>query len=263
METNYTVPMDDTERERYSRHLLLPPIGEAGQERLLAARVLIVGAGGLGSPVAMYLASSGVGHLVIADFDHVDLSNLQRQILHRTADIGRDKVASAKDTLAALNPGVTVTPLAWAPEDDELDEEVKRADVVVDACDNFETRFTLNRLSVANRTPLVSAAALRFEGQVSVFDPRSPDNPCYRCLYSDSSTEGEACSQVGVMAPLLGIMGSIQAVETMKLIVGMGETLAGRVMMVDAMTMETRTLRLRKDSRCPVCSSAAAEAAAG
>ncbi len=252
--------MNEEQRERYSRHLLLPPIGEAGQERLLAARVLIIGAGGLGSPVAMYLASAGVGHLVIADFDHVDLSNLQRQILHRTADLGRDKVASARDTLAALNPGVTVTPLNWAPDDDELDEEVRQADVVVDACDNFETRFTLNRLCVANRTPLVSGAAVRFEGQVSVFDPRQADSPCYRCLYSDTSTEGEACSQVGVMAPLLGIIGSIQAVEAMKLIIGTGEPLTGRVMMVDALTMEWRTLRLRKDSRCPVCGIASEDA---
>jgi len=245
--------MDPTQRERYSRHLLLPPIGESGQQRLLAARVFILGAGGLGSPAAMYLASAGVGHLAIADFDHVDLSNLQRQILHRTADLGRDKVASARDTIAALNPDVEVTALAYAPEDDELDEQVRLADVVVDACDNFESRFTLNRLCVANATPLVSAAAVRFEGQVSVFDPRDPQAPCYRCLYADDSGEGEACSQVGVLAPLLGIIGSVQAVETIKLIAGIGETLAGRVLMLDALSMEWRTLKLRKDPACPVC----------
>ena len=245
--------MNDEQRERYSRHLLLAPIGESGQERLLGARVFILGAGGLGSPLTMYLASAGVGHLAIADFDHVDLSNLQRQILHRTADLGRDKTASARDTIKALNPDVTVTTLNWAPEDDELDEQVDLADVVVDCSDNFETRFTLNRLSVARRTPLVSAAAIRFEGQVSVFDPRDGNSPCYRCLYSDESTEGEACSQVGVLAPLLGLIGSIQAVETIKLIVGTGESLTGRVVMVDALTMDWRALRLRKDPNCPVC----------
>jgi len=245
--------MDDTQRERYSRHLLLPPIGEAGQERLLAARVFILGAGGLGSPAAMYLAASGVGHLVLADFDHVDLSNLQRQILHRTADLGRDKVASARDTLHALNPGIEITPLALAPDEDELDEQARLADVVVDACDNFESRFELNRACVRHRTPLVSAAAVRFEAQVSVFDSRDPAAPCYRCLYSDASTEGEACSQVGVLAPLLGVVGSVQAVETLKLIVGMGESLAGRVVMFDALTLEWRTLKLRKDPACPVC----------
>ena len=256
--------MTPEQRERYSRHVLLPPVGEAGQERLLAARVFVIGAGGLGSPVAMYLAASGIGHLVIADFDHVDLSNLQRQILHRTADVGRDKVASAKDTIAALNPDVTVTPLNWAPEDDELDEQVRLADVVVDACDNFETRFEVNRICVAKARPLVSAAAIRFEGQVSVFDARDPDSPCYRCLYSDTSTEGEACSRVGVLAPLLGCIGSVQAVETLKLIVGMGEGLAGRVLMLDALSMEWRSLKLRKDPACPVCSGGArARQAAG
>jgi molybdopterin-synthase adenylyltransferase len=252
--------MDASERERYSRHLLLPPIGEAGQERLLAARVFILGAGGLGSPLAMYLASAGIGHLVIADFDHVDLSNLQRQILHGTPDLGLDKVESARATIARLNPGVRVTAMNWAPEDAELDEQVRLADVVVDACDNFETRFALNRSCTAARTPLVSGAALRFEGQVSVFDPRRTDSPCYRCLYSDSSAEGEACSQVGVLAPLLGIIGSIQAVETIKLIVGIGETLVGRVVVLDALSMEWRALKLRKDPACPVCSPASLHA---
>ncbi len=253
--------MTPEQRERYSRHMLLPSIGEDGQRRLLAAHVLIIGAGGLGSPAAMYLASSGIGHITIADFDHVDLSNLQRQLLHRTDDLGRDKVDSARATLNALNPDVTVTPLNWAPDDDELAEHVTRSDVVVDACDNFETRFTLNRLCVAARTPLVSAAAVRFEGQVSVFDARRSDSPCYRCLYNDASTEGEACSQVGVLAPLLGIIGSVQAAETIKLIVGVGESLVGRVLMFDAFTMDWRSLKLRRDAGCPVCSTAAARSA--
>jgi adenylyltransferase/sulfurtransferase len=255
--------MDAQQRERYSRHLLLPPIGEEGQERLLAARVFVLGAGGLGSPAAMYLAASGVGHLVIADFDHVDLSNLQRQILHRTADLGRDKVASARDTLVALNPGVTVTPLPFAPDAEDLDQQVRLADVVVDASDNFESRFELNRLCVRHATPLVSAAAVRFEAQVSVFDARDPQAPCYRCLYADDSGAGEACSQVGVLAPLLGIAGSIQAAEALKLIVGTGQSLAGRVLVLDALSMEWRSLRLRKDPRCPVCGGHAPRRAAG
>jgi adenylyltransferase/sulfurtransferase len=245
--------MNDEQQQRYSRHVLLPQIGVQGQERLLAARVFILGAGGLGSPVTMYLASAGVGHLVLADFDHVDLSNLQRQILHGVADLGTDKVSSARDTIAALNPGITVTTLNRAPDDDELDEQIGLADVVVDACDNFETRFSLNRFCVKHATPLVSAAAVRFEGQISVFDSRDSNSPCYRCLYSDDSSEGEACSQVGVLAPLLGIIGSTQAVEVIKLIVGIGESLAGRVMMLDALGMEWRTLKLRKDPACPVC----------
>jgi molybdopterin/thiamine biosynthesis adenylyltransferase len=245
--------MNDEQQQRYSRHVLLPQIGVQGQERLLAARVFILGAGGLGSPVTMYLASAGVGHLVLADFDHVDLSNLQRQILHGVADLGADKVSSARDTIAALNPGITVTTLNRAPDDDELDEQIGLADVVVDACDNFDTRFSLNRFCVKHATPLVSAAAVRFEGQISVFDSRDSNSPCYRCLYSDDSSEGEACSQVGVLAPLLGIIGSTQAVEVIKLIVGIGESLAGRVMMLDALGMEWRTLKLRKDPACPVC----------
>lgn len=245
--------MNEEQLERYSRHRLLGPIGDEGQQRLLDAHVFVLGAGGLGSPAAMYLAASGVGHITIADFDHVDLSNLQRQLLHRTADVGDDKVASAERTLHALNPGIEVTPLNWAPEDEELLALIASADVVVDASDNFETRFALNRGCVAHATPLVSAAAVRFEGQISVFDPRDLASPCYRCLYDDASVGGEACSQVGVLAPLLGVMGSVQAAETVKLITGAGEPLVGRVVMFDALSMEWRSLTLRRDPACPVC----------
>lgn len=246
--------MTPEEKSRYSRHMLLTAIGEAGQERLLAARVLIVGMGGLGSPVAMYLAASGVGHLVLSDFDVVELSNLQRQIIHHTNDVGENKVESARAAILDLNPGIRVTATPWALADEELEREIREADVVVDACDNFETRFELNAVSWRVGTPLVSAAAMRMDGQVTVFDPRRADSPCYRCLYSDESAEGEACSQVGVLAPLLGIVGSIQATEVMKLVVGMGNTLVGRVLVLDALDMELRTLRLRKDPQCPVCS---------
>ncbi len=248
--------MDVQQAERYSRHILLPQIGEAGQQRLAAARVLIIGLGGLGSPVAMYLAASGVGHLVLVDFDHVELSNLQRQIIHSSADIGRDKVASARDRILALNPEVKVTTLAWVLDDDELEAEIKQASVVVDATDNFETRFALNALCWRLATPLVSGAAIRMEGQVGVFDPRDPSGGCYRCLYTNESGEGEACSQVGVLAPLLGIVGSVQATETIKLIIGTGRSLAGRLLVLDAQDMEWRTLKLPKDPACPVCGSA-------
>lgn len=239
--------------KRYSRHLLLPQIGEAGQARLRKARVLVIGLGGLGSPVAMYLAASGVGHLVLVDFDHVELSNLQRQVIHSSADIGRDKVESARDRVIALNPEVEVTALAYVLDDDELAREISKADVVVDASDNFETRFVLNALCYAAGTALVSGAAIRMEGHVGVFDPRDPDSGCYRCLYTDESGEGEACSQVGVLAPLLGIIGSIQATETLKLIIGTGRTLAGRLLVLDALDMEWRMLKLPKDPKCPVC----------
>ena len=255
--------MTPEQESRYSRHILLAQIGKQGQEKLLAARVLIVGMGGLGSPVAMYLAASGVGHLVLTDFDVVELSNLQRQIIHHTDDVGENKVESARAAIHDLNPGVQVTAIPWALEDDELAREIGQADVVIDACDNFESRFDLNAACWRLATPLVSAAAMRMDGQVTVFDPRDPDSPCYRCLYSDESTEGEACSQVGVLAPLLGIVGSIQATEAMKLIVGMGTPLIGRVLVLDALDMELRTLKLRKDPRCPICAQADDSGASG
>jgi adenylyltransferase/sulfurtransferase len=255
--------MNPEQESRYSRTMLLAQIGREGQEKLLAARVLIVGMGGLGSPVAMYLAASGVGHLVLTDFDIVELSNLQRQIIHHSDDVDLNKVESAREAILALNPGVQVTALPYALQDDDLEREIRAANVVVDACDNFESRFEMNAVCWRLGTPLVSAAAMRMEGQVSVFDPRQPASPCYRCLYSDESTEGEACSQVGVLAPLLGIIGSIQATEAMKLIVAMGTTLVGRVLVLDALDMEWRTLRLRKDPQCPVCSVSASAHASG
>jgi molybdopterin/thiamine biosynthesis adenylyltransferase len=248
--------MTPEQEARYSRHMLLAQMGKEGQEKLLAARVLIVGMGGLGSPVAMYLAASGVGHLVLTDFDVVELSNLQRQIIHHTDDVGENKVASAKATIHDLNPEVEVSAIPWVLQEDELAREVRDADVVIDACDNFESRFELNAACWRLETPLVSAAAMRMDGQVTVFDSRHPHSPCYRCLYSDESTEGEACSQVGVLAPLLGIVGSIQAAEAMKLIIGMGTPLVGRVLVLDVLDMEWRTLKLRKDPHCPVCADA-------
>lgn len=248
--------MDDELLSRYSRHILLPQIGLEGQQKLLAARVLIVGMGGLGSPLAMYLAASGVGQLTIADFDRVELSNLQRQIIHRTRDIGRAKVDSARDTLLALNPLIEVTSLQDRMSDEVLREQVALADVVADASDNFATRFALNAACVRAKTPLVSGAAIRMEGQVAVFRADLDNSPCYCCLYQENSESAETCGQLGVLAPLLGIIGSVQATEVIKLILGIGETLQGRVLLLDALRMEWRSLSLRKDPVCPVCSTA-------
>jgi len=249
--------MDDPQLLRYSRQILLPQIGIEGQQRLLATRVLIIGMGGLGSPVAMYLAASGIGHLVLVDYDMVELSNLQRQIAHTTDRLGMHKVNSAQLALAALNPEVQVTVIPGQLDPEALEEQVQLADAVVDCSDNFATRFALNRVCVANRTPLISGAAIRLEGQVTVFRADRADSPCYRCLYKDMDELGESCSQTGVLAPLVGIIGSIQATETIKVLVDMGESLAGRLLVLDALSMEWRSIKLRKDPDCPVCGSAA------
>ena len=242
------------QQERYSRHMLLPQIGQAGQTRLLQSRALIIGLGGLGAPVAMYLAAAGIGRLVLSDFDQVELSNLQRQVIHGTDDVGRLKVDSASDRLQTLNPDCRVETLAHALDGDELLRQVADADVVLDASDNFETRFDINAACVKTGTPLVSGAAVRMEGQVAVYCAPGQDTPCYRCLYSDASNEsGEPCSQVGVLAPLLGIIGSVQAVEAIKLLLGIGDSLGGRLVLVDALAMEIRTVVLRRDPNCPVC----------
>ncbi len=245
--------MNDDQLLRYSRQILLPQVGIEGQERLRAARVLIVGMGGLGSPVALYLAASGVGHLVIVDHDLVELSNLQRQIVHTSDRIGQPKVVSAQQMLQGINPETVITALQLRLDVDALTEQVAAADAVVDATDNFATRFALNRVCVAQKTPLISGAAIRMEGQVAVFRPDLPDSPCYRCLYKDMDELGETCSQTGVLAPVVGIIGSIQATETLKVLLNMGETLTGRLLLLDAYTMEWRSLRLRKDPQCPVC----------
>ncbi|MCY4453521.1 MAG: HesA/MoeB/ThiF family protein [Immundisolibacterales bacterium] len=245
--------LSSTQRERYSRHLQLPEIGEAGQARLAAARVLVVGAGGLGSPAVMFLAAAGVGTLAVADYDRVDLSNLQRQLLFRTSDIGEDKVTAARAAVDALNPDVRVETIAWAMDGPDLVREVGRADVVVDASDNFETRFEVNAASRATGTPLVSGAAIRMEGQVAVFDPKDPDSPCYRCLFDDTGDPDEPCARVGVFAPVAGITGTIQAAAAVKLVVGLPSGLEGRLMLIDALAMRVRTVRVRRDPACPAC----------
>ncbi len=247
--------MTDDELLRYSRQILLPDFDIAGQERLRWSRTLIVGLGGLGSPVAMYLAAAGVGRLTLVDFDTVDLSNLQRQIVHRTADIGRLKVESARDTLLALNPSVAVTTLPQALDEVELLEQVRRADVVVDACDNLPARLAINAACVRAGVPLVTGAAIRLEGQVLVWRP-GEEGACYRCLYRDADVAPETCAQTGVLAPVVGIVGSIQALEAIKVLTDFGETLAGRLLLLDAKRMEWRTLKVRRDPACPVCGGA-------
>ena len=248
--------MDLTDEQllRYSRQIMLPDVDIAGQEKLLEATVLIVGLGGLGSPIALYLASAGIGHLILCDHDEVDLSNLQRQVVHRTASIGVHKVDSAAETLAAINPDVVLEKIPGKLHGAGLAEAVGRATVVVDGTDNFDVRFELNRACVAAGVPLVSGAAIRWEGQIALFDPREPDSPCYRCLYAEGDNGALNCSENGVIAPLVGVIGTCQAMETIKLITGVGETLTGYVLYFDGKRMEWRRLKLPKDPNCPVCS---------
>ena len=245
--------MDDNQLLRYSRQIMLPQCDMAGQQKLLNASVLIIGAGGLGSPAAMYLAAGGVGHITIYDNDVVDLSNLQRQITHHTGDVGMDKVISTRNTLKQLNPDVQVKAVKQRLQGEQLDEEVKQADVILDCSDNFATRFAINKTCVSYRKPLVSGAAIRFEGQVSVFTPGITDSPCYNCLYVNEGEEMQNCATNGVIAPITGIVGSIQALEAMKLIIGIGETLTGRLLLIDGLTMDIKTMRFRKNPGCPSC----------
>ena len=244
--------MDDQELLRYSRQIMLPEIDLAGQRRLLNAKILIIGLGGLGSPAAMYLAAAGIGTLTLVDHDQVDIGNLQRQIAHRTRDIGRQKVDSAAETLAAINPLCRIVSIPRQLDPDGLSEAVAAAEVVLDCSDNFATRFAVNAACVDAETPLVSGAAIRWEGQVSVFTGRRGE-PCYRCLYAAGDEPEESCSANGVVAPLVGIIGATQATEAIKLLTGAGHTLAGRLLILDALEMEWRTLRLKKDPACPVC----------
>jgi len=250
--------VNDQQLLRYSRHILLPEIGVEGQEKLLAAHALVIGAGGLGSPAALYLASAGVGTITLADGDAVDLTNLQRQILHTTAAVGRPKAASGRDTLAKLNPEVRVVALEERLDPGRLGELVARADVVLDCSDNFATRHAANRACVKHRRALVSGAGVRFDGQISVFDLRRDDSPCYGCLFpEDAAAEEERCAVMGVFAPLTGIIGATQAAEALKLLAGAGEPLCGRLLLLDALRMEWRSIRLKKDPACKVCGAGA------
>ncbi|HXZ51486.1 MAG TPA: molybdopterin-synthase adenylyltransferase MoeB [Burkholderiales bacterium] len=253
--------MNDEQLLRYSRHILLPEIGVEGQERLRAARALVVGAGGLGCPAALYLAASGIGRLTLADPDRVDLTNLQRQILFRTDSIGARKVDAAAAALGALNPEVELVTLAARLDGEALERLVAGADVVLDCSDNFATRHAVNRACVRHARPLVSGAALRFDGQIAVFDLRRPDAPCYACLFPEGGeTEELRCAVMGVFAPLTGTIGALQALEAVKIVSGAGQPASGRLLMLDARSAEWRSVRVSKDPDCPVCAAAEVQA---
>lgn len=247
--------MNDSQLLRYSRHILLDEVGIEGQEKLLASRALVIGAGGLGSPVALYLGSAGVGRITIVDDDRVDATNLQRQIAHKLASVGSFKAESASRAIADINPDVQVTAITRRADEALLDELVRAADVVLDCSDNFATRQAVNRACVRHAKPLVSGAAIRLDGQVAVYDPRQPDAPCYACVFPESADFEEIrCATMGVFAPLVGIIGSIQAAEALKLLCGgIGETLSGRLLMLDGRSMSWNEIRLARDAACTVC----------
>jgi adenylyltransferase/sulfurtransferase len=236
--------MNDTELLHYSRQILLPEIGIEGQQRLLNAKVLIIGLGGLGSPAAMYLAAAGVGHLYISDIDKVELSNLQRQILHDNNDIGKYKIDSARESLLALNPSIKVTPVY---------KQLPKVDIILDCTDNLKTRLAINKHCVQTKTPLISGAAIRMEGQISVFNSNLNNSPCYHCLYPSNEELVETCTETGILAPIVGIIGSLQALEAMKLIIGIGNNLIGQLLLIDGITMEFQTIKVKKNPNCPTC----------
>ncbi|MDD5033885.1 MAG: molybdopterin-synthase adenylyltransferase MoeB [Methylococcaceae bacterium] len=245
--------MNDLQLLRYSRQIMLPQVDIEGQQKLLEARILIIGMGGLGSPAAMYLSSAGVGCLALNDFDRVELSNLQRQIAHDTENLGVGKAESAKQTLLRLNPECHIDLLDHKLEEEELELEIAASDVILDCTDNFATRFAVNRACVRTHTPLVSGAVIRFEGQITVFTPGFGDSPCYNCLYADQGELEESCVRNGVIAPLPGIIGSMQALEAIKLILEVGQTLRGRLLLLDALSLEWREMKLSRNLNCPTC----------
>ena len=248
------IDLNDDQLLRYSRHILLPEIGIDGQQKLLASHALVIGAGGLGSPISLYLAASGVGRITLCDHDTVDLTNLQRQIVHNTGSIGQSKVTSAREALARINPEVVVDIIQERVEGARLEALVGDADVVLDATDNFATRHAINRACVKFHKPLVSGAGVRFDGQIAVFDLRDAASPCYNCLFpEEGDLEEMRCAVMGVFAPLVGIIGSVQAAEALKLLMGVGQPLAGRLLLLDALSMQWRPVKLSKDVACKVC----------
>ena len=245
--------MNDQELLRYSKQIMLPQIDVEGQQKIIDSTMLIIGMGGLGSPTALYLAAAGVGHIIIADFDQVELSNLQRQIIHRTSDIGDDKVNSAKSKLLELNPNIKVTIANELVHTDNLSSLIKDVDIVLDGTDNFESRFEINKACVEFQKPLVSAAVIRLEGQISVFKGYEKDQPCYQCLYSEEGSGRENCVENGVLAPVAGLIGTIQALQAIKVLLNLGEQLCGVLMLVDALDLSFRKVKIVKDSECPIC----------
>lgn len=246
--------MNDHQLLRYSRHILLDQIGIAGQEKLLDGHALVIGAGGLGSPVALYLAAAGVGKITLADHDQVDLTNLQRQIAHEVASLGMNKAQSAATRMLDMNPDLDIVVLETRLEGEALDAAVALADVVLDCSDNFATRHAINRACVQHAKPLVSGAAVRFDGQITAFDLRLLEAPCYACLFPEQARDAEMrCAEFGVFAPLVGVVGAMQAAEALKLLIGTGDSLSGRLLLYDALGAEWRSLRLKKDPACPIC----------
>lgn len=248
--------LDDDELMRYSRQLLLPQIDIKGQLRLKQSRVLILGAGGLGCPVALYLAGAGVGHLTLADDDRVELANLQRQIAFGESDRDKPKAGQLAERVLAMNPSIHAQALDARLTGDLLAEQVQAVDLVMDCTDNFDTRFALNRACVAARVPLISGAAIRGEGQVTVFDSRQPESPCYQCLYPETGGADLSCSEAGVIGPVVGLIGAAEAMEAIKLLTGAGKTLTGRLLLLDAWQMQWREMKLVKDPACPICNQA-------
>ena len=247
--------MNDQELLRYSKQVMLPQIEIEGQQKIMDSTMLIIGMGGLGSPTALYLAASGVGHIIIADFDQVELSNLQRQIIHGTSDIGDDKVNSAKAKMLEINPNIKVTIANEIVHTDNLSSLIKDVDVVLDGTDNFESRFEINKACVEFQKPLVSAAVIRLEGQISVFKGYEKDQPCYQCLYSEDGNENESCVQNGVLAPVAGLVGTIQALQAIKVLLGLGDQLCGTLLLVDGLDLSFRKVKIGKDLKCPICNS--------
>jgi len=247
--------MNDQELLRYSKQVMLPQIEIEGQQKIMDSTMLIIGMGGLGSPTALYLAASGVGHIIIADFDQVELSNLQRQIIHGTSDIGDDKVNSAKAKMLEINPNIKVTIANEIVHTDNLASLIKDVDIVLDGTDNFESRFEINKACVEFQKPLVSAAVIRLEGQISVFKGYEKDQPCYQCLYSEEGNENESCVQNGVLAPVAGLVGTIQALQAIKVLLGLGDQLCGTLLLVDGLDLSFRKVKIGKDLKCPICNS--------
>ena len=244
--------MNDQDLLRYSRQIMLPEIGIEGQQTLLDSTMLLIGMGGLGSPSAMYLAAAGVGHLIVADFDTVEISNLQRQVIHHTDDIGKYKVDSAKEKMLAINPGIKVTTIKDL-NDEKLNSWVSKVDVVLDGTDTFDTRFKVNQACVEEKTPLVSAAVIRFEGQLSVFKGYEANQPCYQCLYSKEGNNDENCTDNGILAPVSGVMGTMQALQAIKTILDLGEQFDGKLLLFDALDLSFRSIKIPKDKTCLIC----------
>jgi len=244
--------MNDQQLLRYSRQIMLPEVGIEGQEVLLGSTMLLIGMGGLGAPTALYLAAAGVGHLIIADFDTVELSNLQRQVIHHTNDIGKLKVDSAKQKMQAINPTIKITSVSDLDESN-LPKWLELCDIVLDGTDNFDTRFKINQACVASKKPLVSAAVIRFEGQLSVFKGYDASQPCYQCLYSTNGNSDENCTDNGILAPVAGMLGTMQALQALKVALNLGEQLVGKLLIIDALDLTFRAVTISKDPDCPIC----------